>query len=73
MNLISFSEENNIICKYCNKEFDTLKGKTGHENLYCKQKNNTTTNQKCFKCGKDGHFSSYCYATKHINGKFLSK
>jgi hypothetical protein len=27
-------------CRYCNKEFETLKGVTCHENLYCKNKNN---------------------------------
>ena len=26
-------------CQYCNKEFDTLKGATFHENVYCKKKN----------------------------------
>ena len=74
VNLISSSLEDIIVyyCKYCNKEFDTLKGATGHENLYCKQKNNTTTNIKCFKCGREGHISNNCYATKHINKKFLS-
>ena len=25
-------------CRYCNKNFDTLKGATAHENLYCKHK-----------------------------------
>ena len=25
-------------CKYCNKKFDTLKGVTCHQNLYCKNK-----------------------------------
>ena len=25
-------------CSYCDKEFDTLKGVTCHENLYCKNK-----------------------------------
>jgi len=57
-------------CSYCNKEFDTLKGVTGHENLYCSQKNNSM-NQKCFRCGREGHFSNNCYATKHMNGKYL--
>jgi len=70
---ISSSSEDIIVycCKYCNKEFDTLKGATAHENLYCKQKNNTT-NLNCYRCGREGHFSNNCYATKHINGKFLS-
>ena len=99
-------------CKYCNKEFDSLKGATCHENLYCKNKN--TTNMKsiknnklidyshiiprkkryeylwkfceeeeeeeeeededdddtivCYKCGREGHYSTSCYASKHIKG-----
>jgi hypothetical protein len=57
-------------CSYCNKEFNTLKGATCHENLYCKQKN-TTINQNCVRCGREGHNSSNCYASKHINGKYL--
>jgi hypothetical protein len=30
-------------CSYCDKEFDTLKGVTYYENLYCKYKNNKST------------------------------
>lgn len=73
VNLISSNPEDIIVycCKYYNKKFDTLKGVTGHENLYCKQKNNTT-NINCYKCDREGHFSNNCYATKHINGKILS-
>jgi hypothetical protein len=55
-------------CNYCNKEFDTLKGVTCHENLYCKNKQKNT----CYRCGREGHYASDCYASKHINGKYLS-
>jgi len=68
-------------CSYCDKEFDTLKGATCHENLYCKNKNNKTklkntcyknneTNPKniCYKCGRKGHSSNDCYASTHIKG-----
>jgi predicted GIY-YIG superfamily endonuclease len=61
-------------CNYCDKEFDTLKGLTCHENLYCKNKKTKQNKQKniCYRCGRDGHYSSDCYASKHINGKYLS-
>ena len=64
-------------CSYCNKEFDTLKGTMCHENLYCKHKNNKTKNiisekNVCYRCGRDGHYSNDCYASKHINGKYLN-
>ncbi len=63
----SSSEEIEVFCcSYCNKEFDTLKGVTCHENLYCKNKKNT-----CYRCGREGHIATDCYASKHINGKYL--
>jgi hypothetical protein len=48
-------------CSYCNKEFDTLKGVTCHENLYCKNKNKKTTKNTCDICGKKGHKTINCY------------
>ena len=58
-------------CSYCDKEFDTLKGATCHENLYCKNKNNKTkteTKNICYTCGRKGHYSNDCYASTHIKG-----
>jgi hypothetical protein len=51
-------------CSYCYKKFDSLKGVTCHENLYCKNKNKNkkTTKNTCDICGKVGHKTINCYA-----------
>jgi cellular nucleic acid-binding protein len=60
-------------CSYCNKEFDTLKSVICHQNLYCKNKKvKQTKTNACYKCGREGHYASSCYASKHINGRTLS-
>jgi hypothetical protein len=56
-------------CSYCDKEFDTEKGARFHENVHCKMKKSNT--KSCFRCGREGHYSDSCYASKHINGKYL--
>jgi hypothetical protein len=60
--------ESDIIwcCSYCNKEFEDENKCEYHENN-CKRKHNTT----CFRCGREGHYSSFCYASKHIKGYYL--
>ena len=62
-------------CDYCGKEFDTAKGAQFHENVYCKKKfqkvETTKKTNKCFRCGREGHFADNCYASKHVNGKYL--
>ena len=65
-------EEKEIFyCSYCDKPFDTAKGATCHENLYCKNKklgknssSSSKNNSKCYKCGKPGHYANSCYANK---------
>lgn len=70
-------------CEYCGKEFDTEKGAQFHENIYCKKKqipkkksykddNNYSKKNNCYRCGRIGHFSDNCYASKHIKGYYLS-
>ena len=56
-------------CEYCDKEFDTLKGVTCHQNVYCKKKNKSSN--KCNRCGRKGHTLSDCYAETHANGESL--
>jgi hypothetical protein len=58
-------------CSYCDKEFDTLKGATCHENLYCKNKKIKQKNT-CYRCGRKDHYANVCYASRHVNGKYLS-
>lgn len=76
---LSSSDEYDVIeifyCDYCNKEYDTLKGLTCHQNLYCKKTNKKSSKKSnkncCYRCGSDGHYVDYCYASTHSNGKKL--
>lgn len=51
-------------CSKCNKEFIDYNKCVKHER-YCK------ANKSCFRCGREGHYASVCYASRHTNGKFL--
>ena len=43
-------------CEYCDKEFDSLKGCTFHENVHCKKKYAKKNKQiVCYTCGEPGH------------------
>ena len=64
-------------CEYCGKEFETEKGARFHENVHCTMKNKKakqttkSSKNKCFRCGRENHYADECYASKHINGKYL--
>lgn len=71
-------------CNYCNKEFDSEKGCMFHENVHCKKRklNKQFDSSKalydelydddepiiCYRCGRKGHKSTNCYASKHREG-----
>jgi cellular nucleic acid-binding protein len=77
------SEEEIWCCDYCGEEFFEEKKCEHHEN-YCnlKNKNNLfkidssdsdsdSDDDCCFRCGREGHYASSCYASKDINGYYL--
>jgi hypothetical protein len=73
-------------CEYCGKEFTEEKKCEYHEK-YCNLKNknvyesdseddddyesDSEDDDCCFRCGREGHFASSCYASTHINGYYL--
>ena len=68
------SEEEVFACSYCNKEFDSYKGAQFHENVHCKNKSTKKTKEnKCFRCGRSGHYATDCYAKTNINKEEISE
>lgn len=63
------------LCEFCDEMFDNEYSCKCHEKK-CKQNNKKTSiynsSNKCFRCGRKGHYSTSCYATMHINGYYIS-
>jgi len=53
-------------CDYCDRTFTTRFGCSVHEKS-CKK----TAKSVCYRCGREGHYSPDCYASKHKNGYLL--
>jgi hypothetical protein len=42
-----------------------------HRKIKCFVNNELLNDNECFRCGRDGHYSSNCYAKTHLNGYIL--
>lgn len=70
-------EEDEIVewlCEYCDRGFTTQFGAMVHERS-CQERGSskhasqaTSSKSVCFRCGRHGHYSPDCYASRHLNG-----
>ncbi len=67
-------------CVKCNKEFDNEKKCEAHtkqcdeeewEDYDESDEDEDDSNGCCFRCGREGHYATSCYASKHIKGYYL--
>jgi predicted GIY-YIG superfamily endonuclease len=63
------AEEECWECDYCERQFTTRFGCMVHEKK-CST-TNSTHKGTCYRCGRDGHYSSECYASRHLKGYLL--
>ena len=74
-------------CEYCEKEFEEEEKCSYHEKycnsknkkqiIYDSDDNDDSDDSDnsqhncCYRCGREGHYASSCYASKHIKGYYL--
>jgi hypothetical protein len=66
-NCCSDSSDDIWECENCGKEF-LDESKCYYHEKYCLSNNYII----CYRCGREGHYATSCYASKHINGYYLN-
>lgn len=56
------------VCEHCQKDFATKQACIKHENNCGKHQSSTC---HCYRCGREGHYSYKCYATRHLKGYYI--
>lgn len=67
------SDSSDIVwgCDKCDKEFATKKLCENHEKTCRRSQHSTCQSDKCYRCGREGHYSPECYASRHVRGYYL--
>jgi len=69
--IVRASEEEEWVCDYCDRSFTTKYGCSVHMRSCGNKKSSSPPTGVCYRCGRSGHYSPDCYASRHVKGYYL--